>query len=329
MSSSLGYVGASIGVVIPAYKASRTILEVIRTIGPEVNKIVVVDDCCPEGTGKIVKSKSEDKRVLVIMNDINQGVGGATLRGMQALADECEAMVKIDADGQMDCSNIPLVAAPIISKEADYVKGTRFQSVAHLREMPAIRLIGNAGLSLMSKGSSGYWSVSDPTNGFIAISAPVFKLLDLEKIAKDYFFESDMLFRLGLMGAVVREIPMASIYGDEESNLSISKALISFPSRHFSRAFKRIIYKYFVYRWTVGTILLLFGAGLTVFGSVGGLVLALPNTGQNAPATAGQVMMFALPLIVGLQALMTFVALDTNQEEKTRPLSVDALHNDT
>lgn len=42
-----------IAVVIPTYKACNHILGVIDGIGPEVARIYVVDDCCPDGSGDV------------------------------------------------------------------------------------------------------------------------------------------------------------------------------------------------------------------------------------------------------------------------------------
>ena len=89
--------------------------------------------------------------------------------------------------------------------------------------MPRIRLLGNAVLSFMSKASSGYWHVFDPTNGYTAISATALRLLPLDKIADRYFFESDVLFRLGTVRAVVKDIPMVAVYQDEPSSLSVRR----------------------------------------------------------------------------------------------------------
>ena len=60
----------------------------------------------------------------------------------------------------------------------------------------------------MTKFSSGYWTVMDPTNGFFAIHARVAELLDDQQISKRFFFETDLLFHLGLIRAKVVEFPM-------------------------------------------------------------------------------------------------------------------------
>jgi len=213
-----------IAVVIPCFKVRDHVLGVIAAMPPEVERIYVVDDACPEGTGAHVEASCRDARVRVLRNESNQGVGGATLRGYEeALADGADFLVKLDGDGQMDPSRIPSLVAPLADGSADYTKGNRFFDLEDVRSMPAIRLVGNAILSFVNKVASGYWDVMDPTNGYTAIHAVVARALPLRKIARDYFFESDMLFRLSVLRAVVVDVPMAARYGDEVSNLRVSK----------------------------------------------------------------------------------------------------------
>ena len=209
-----------ITVVIPCFKVRSHILDVLSRIGPEVSRIYVVDDCCPENSGLHVQQNCRDERVVVIRSASNQGVGGAVLTGYSAaIADGADIIVKIDGDGQMDPRLLPRMVQPILKGHADYTKGNRFYDLTHIRRMPTIRLIGNAILSFMSKLSTGYWKVLDPNNGYTAIDARLIAHLPLERISKRYFFETDMLFRLNILRAVVMDIPMDAIYADEQSNL--------------------------------------------------------------------------------------------------------------
>jgi hypothetical protein len=105
--------------------------------------------------------------------------------------------------------------------------------------MPKIRLLGNLGLSFMQKISSGYWDLFDPTNGYTAINLNVLKLLNSIRFLSD-IFESDILFRLGTINAVVIDIPMKSVYADEISNLKISDILFKFMKGHIKNSIKRI-----------------------------------------------------------------------------------------
>jgi glycosyltransferase involved in cell wall biosynthesis len=148
--------GRKVAVVIPCFRVRKHIASVIGEIGPEVHSIYVVDDCCPEKTGEFVSQTIDDPRVKVIFNELNLGVGGATLAGMvRAAEDEADVIVKIDGDGQMDPHLIPAFAAVILSSEADFAKGNRFFEPEGVMTMPRTRLIGNAGLSFMAKLSTG------------------------------------------------------------------------------------------------------------------------------------------------------------------------------
>ena len=60
--------------------------------------------------------------------------------------------------------------------------------------MPAIRVLGNAGLSFFTKLSSGYWNIFDPTNGYTAVHRVALELLPLGKIDRRFFFESTCCF---------------------------------------------------------------------------------------------------------------------------------------
>src|SRR5690606_32589265 len=74
-------VADAVAVVIPSYKVTRHILGVIEGIGPEVSRIYVVDDKCPDGSGAFVREHCRDPRVVVLEHAENQGVGGAVMTG--------------------------------------------------------------------------------------------------------------------------------------------------------------------------------------------------------------------------------------------------------
>lgn len=305
-------------VVIPCYRVTNQILNVLERIGPEVSSIYVVDDGCPDNSGEYVKKYSKDSRVKVILHDQNQGVGGAVITGYRAALDGgAEIIVKVDGDGQMDPKLIPRLILPIVNGEADYAKGNRFDSLEDLYEMPRVRIFGNAILSLWSKLSTGYWRVTDPTNGFTAIGRRALEHLHLEKIRKTYFFESDMLFRLSIINAVVTDVPMKAVYRDEKSNLKIRRILFEFSWRHLVNLLKRIFYRYYLREWSVASLELPLGIGMLFFGVWFGLISFVDANSEGRSATAGQVTLSALGIILGVQLLLSFLAYDISSEPKT------------
>lgn len=317
---------SSIAVVIPCYNVRDHILSTINAIGAEVELIVVVDDKCPQNTGTFVETHGTDPRVRVIYNEVNKGVGGAVIAGYRhAVMEGADILVKIDGDGQMDPQLIPYFAGPIRKEIADYTKGNRFFAGKALRSMPAIRLLGNAVLSFMTKASSGYWNILDPTNGYTAISAKVAKVLDLDEVSNRYFFESDMLFQLGKLRAKVIDVPIMSLYGDEVSNLKIAKVMPEFFGKNIKNLFKRILYSYFIRGFSLASIALLGGILLLLVGLFSAVTVGLTSNLSGVAAATGTVVSIALMLIFGFQLLLTFLANDIASTPDTaiHPLLAD------
>jgi dolichol-phosphate mannosyltransferase len=299
-----------IAVVIPCYRVGPALQGVISAIGPEVSVIYVVDDACPANSipDSIVKV---DSRVLLFRNSENLGVGGAVMRGyIQAIEDGVDIVVKIDGDGQMDPTLISRFIAPLERGEADYTKGNRFYELEHIHRMPVLRVIGNAGLSFITKLSSGYWDIFDPTNGYTAIHTSVLKKLPLHKISKRFFFESDMLFRLNVIRAVVEDIPMDAKYENEKSNLKIRFVFFEFIYRHTVNFLRRIFYNYYLRDMSIASFELPIGVCMLSFGLIFGLHNWWLASQGGPPTTAGTVMISAVPLIMGMQFILAFLAYD-------------------
>jgi len=302
---------AHVAVVIPCYRAREHVLGVIEAVPPTVASIHIVDDACPDGTGRHVESLCRDPRVRVHHNPRNLGVGGAVMRGYEeALAAGADVIVKIDGDGQMDPRLLPLFVGPIVSGEADYTKGNRFFDLTNIARMPALRIFGNAVLSFMSKLSTGYWDIFDPTNGYTAIHADVARRLPMAKISQRYFFESDILFRLNTLRAVVVDIPMDAHYGNEVSNLRVSRVLPDFLWKHVRNFGKRIFYNFFLRELSIASFELVVGVGLTATGLVHGALGWWESSQTGHPNPPGTVMLTALLLIMGLQFLLAFLNYD-------------------
>lgn len=300
-----------IAAILPCYRVGRQVLDVIARIGPECARIYVVDDACPEGTAAVVERECRDPRVSVLRHAQNQGVGGATVTGYRAaLADGCTILVKIDGDGQMDPGLLPRFVAPIVQGQADYTKGNRFWDLANIRRMPRHRILGNLGLSFLAKLSAGYWDLFDPTNGYTALHAAVARRLPLDRVSRGYFFETDMLFRLNTVRAVVVDVPMDARYGDERSSLRPTRVLGPFLARNAANALKRVFYNYFLRDFSIATVELVAGIALLVFGGVVGIEAWTTSARTGQPTLPGTVMLAGLPILAGLQLLLAFVGYD-------------------
>ena len=301
----------AIAVVIPCYRVTGQVLDVIAAIGPDVARIYCVDDACPDGSGDLVQARAADPRVQVLRHDSNQGVGAATITGYrQAIADGMDIAVKLDGDGQMDPALIPELVAPIRRGEADYTKGNRFWDLRQIGRMPWLRRLGNLGLSFMAKASTGYWDVFDPTNGYTALHVAVAERLPLEQVSRRYFFETDLLFRLGTVRAVVVDVPMDARYGDEKSSLKVSRVFGEFAFKHLRNLGKRVVYNYYLRDLPAASLELLAGVLLLGFALVfGGWHWWLSASTGQAAAT-GTVMIAVVTFVSGLQFVLAFLNYD-------------------
>jgi len=312
-----------VAAVVPCFRVRNHIDTVLDGLAGRVDHVYVVDDACPEQTGKHVRTTRDRGFVTVIEHETNQGVGGAVISGYQhAAADGCEILVKVDGDGQMDPAYLPALIAPIAEGRADYAKGNRFFDLRTLSSMPTLRLIGNSALSLVNKLASGYWEIMDPTNGFTAIHAAVLRCLPLQQIDRRYFFESDMLFRLGCVRAKVVDVPMPARYGDEISNLRVRRVAAEFPGKYLQRFLKRIAYNYLLRGFNAGTVLLMAGLPLLAFGVGYGIWHWWLARASGVPASSGVVMLAALPTIVGTQCLLSFLSIDVGSAPR-EPIWMD------
>jgi len=218
----------------------------------------------------------------------------------------------------MDMAYVAPLVAPILLGEADYAKGNRFTSISHLQSMPAVRMFGNAALSFAAKISTGYWNIFDPTNGFTAMEAQVARMVMDKRVSRRFFFETDLLYHLGTLRAVVRDVPMPARYADEVSNLRISAIVGPFALKHIKNFFQRALGQYFVRDFNAASLELLFGVCFILFGvGYAAHYVSTPHHGQAA--SAGVVMAAALPVILGAQLLLQAMNFDV-LNVPTRPI---------
>src|SRR5690606_23935999 len=121
-----------------------------------------------------------------------------------------------------------------------------------------------------------------------------------QKISHRYFFETDMLFRLNTLRAVVVDVPMEAKYGSEVSNLKIHKVVGEFMYKHFRNCLKRIFYNYYLRDMSVASIELPLGLAMAGFGLGFGSYQWLRSISMGLSSSAGTVMLSALPVILGL-----------------------------
>ena len=222
----------------------------------------------------------------------------------------------MDGDDQMDPKYLMPLIEPIVAGEADYTKGSRFFYTRQLRQMPLVRQVGNLGLSFLTKASSGYWDVFDPTNGYTAVHRRVLEVLDWHAVDRRWFFETSMLIELNLVRAVVRDVQIPAKYADERSTLSAAGALVRFPRKLLAAFFRRLWLEYFVREFSPVSLFLVTGTLLSLFGALWGLAHWVRSAQSGIAASTGTVMIAVVPLILGVQLLLQAVSLDIQNAPK-------------
>ncbi len=307
---------AHVAVVVPCYLVAEQIARVIRGIPDWVTTIVCVDDCSPDDSSLRVW-QLHDPRVLLLRHEQNQGVGGAMITGYQeCLRRGADIIVKMDGDDQMDPRHLPALIEPLLCGQADYTKGNRWTDLDQLRTMPAVRRFGNLGLSFAIKMCSGHWQVFDPCNGYTAIRASVLRQLPLHQLAHDYYFETSMLVQLNVIRAVVQDVAMPARYADEKSSLRIGRVLRRFPGALLRSLLQRTWQRHFVRDFGPCALFLVSGLLLMSWSLAFGGWHWLQSIWTRTPATAGQVMLAALPFLMGFQLLLQAFVLEINQRDR-------------
>lgn len=231
-------------VVIPCYKVKNLVEKVIQKIDLKlVNTIIVVDDCCPENTYSYLKKK-KFKKLLLLKNKINLGVGGATIRGFRkAIKLDHDIVFKIDGDNQHNPDDLIKFLNLMRKPGVNFCKGTRFKNFNEKNKIPFLRLIGNIILTYLCRINCKNNEITDVVNGFIGIKSNLLKKLNLNIISNDFFFEEDLLFRVSLIEKKIYELPIKTIY-HSKSNLSPLKTVLPFIFKHLRNFLIRLNHEF-------------------------------------------------------------------------------------
>lgn len=301
---------AKVAIIIPCYRVERHIADVIRGIPSHFRAIICIDDASPDGSVGAIEAL-KDPRVTIVRHEKNRGVGGAMKTGYaEAMRLGAHICVKMDGDGQMNPEHLDDLVAPLLEDVAEYAKGNRFVDLAALRQMPKRRLFGNAFLSFTSKMACGYWNMLDVSNGFTAINSELLRRVDFNQMSDRYFFETSVLIELNILRATVADVEMPALYGDEQSSLRISRVASTFPPLLLRGTLRRFYWRYLIEEFGVVSVCALSGLVFLLFGILFGAWHWIESARTGAIATAGTVIIAAMPIILGMQLMLAAVLLD-------------------
>jgi hypothetical protein len=127
-----------------------------------------------------------------------------------------------------------------------------------------------------------------------------------------------MLIELYHSDAIIQEIPMKAKYGDEISNLSLTRALFGFPPKLAKAFIRRILLKYFLFDFNIASFYILFGFPLFTIGIIYGIANYIKYGSSHTPAPTGTVVIPTLLIIMGFQLLLSATSFDISNYPKSK-----------
>lgn len=321
------YKGKTIGVVVPAYNEELLIRKTISTIPEYVDLIIVVNDGSVDRTKEIIREYGmSDSRIVLIDHVVNKGLGQSLVDGyLKAREMELDVTAVMAGDAQMNPDDLLDVISPIIEGGADYVKGNRLFVSDVAEHMPMHRLIGNAGLTFLTKFATGYWHVVDPQCGYTAISRHALAIIPIDRMIKGYGYNADILNMLNIHNLAVADVEVEPVYGDEQSKIKLHKYIPAVSALLIKLFFRRLIKKYLMrdfnplcLSYIAGIFLFVFLASPLFF-----RLIYLYFVEGMFPQTTMLCLMFSS--IASLQILLSAVQYDM---EDNRPLCVRVRHRE-
>ena len=304
-------------VVIPCYNEEKMITQTIKKIPEYIDHIIAVNDASTDNTiGVLNKLKKQYSKLIVVDNKVNQGVGGALIAGYDYAIKNTKATAIgiVAGDDQFDSSYLKAMLDDFIDQSADYVKASRFFHREAFKTMPKYRQFGNIFISLLTKFSTGYYSITDITNGCGWLRREIIEKVDFSIVEKRYDYETSMLTALSIANAKVIDHAVPAHYGDEKSTIKLIPTAWRNLKAVWKGFWRRIYYKYVLYGFHPVALFLFTGMFFLIISLLLTIFLLYVKLFAHQSPTAGSVMLAVLPFILGIQLTLTALTIDVSNE---------------
>jgi glycosyltransferase involved in cell wall biosynthesis len=217
-------------IFIPAYEAARTLEALVRAIEPDVYRavdaILIQDDCSTDDTyERGLRLAAEFAKVRVVRNDRNLGYGGTKKKAYRALlADGFEAIAMLHGDAQYPPESLSRILAPILTRRADIVLGSRVLGTPLRDGMPVYKLVGNRFLTGVLNRALGL-RLTDYHTGLRAYSASALRTVDYATCGDGHEISAQLLVRAAAHGLRITEVPVSANYGPASRSCSFSTSV--------------------------------------------------------------------------------------------------------
>ena len=199
-------------VSIPAYNEEKNIYRVFEQLEefdiPSIADVLVIDDASTDHTGEIVRKKQYG----LISHIYNLGYGSALQSGYKyAVRRNYEYVIQLDADGQHDACNIPVIYEELKGKgmdeeTPDIVLGARFMKESSDFPVSCVKKAAYVMFRFLIRQVTGR-HIADPTTGLQGLGRRAFIYYSKYNHFDDQYPDANMLMQMLLMGYRVKEIP--------------------------------------------------------------------------------------------------------------------------
>jgi GT2 family glycosyltransferase len=211
-------------IVLPAYKAAKTLVEVVGDIPPgHADRILLVDDASADATVSVATAL----RLDVIRHPRNLGYGGNQKTCYsQALKMGADVVVMLHPDGQYDPAIIPNLCQAIENGDADIVLGSRWLGIDPAKAgMPWWKRIGNRFLTATENRVLGL-NLSEYHTGYRAYSRRFLEAIPFLENSNDFVFDTQVLIQAAAFGFKIGEVPAIGKYHEDASSISFSTSTV-------------------------------------------------------------------------------------------------------
>jgi glycosyltransferase involved in cell wall biosynthesis len=195
-----------LAIVIPALDEEATIRNVAERALRQSDWVIVVDDGSRDGTAKAL----EGLPVSLVSNPRTLGKAASLWRGMAiALAEEADAVVTLDGDGQHEPEDVPKLLATWRERPDAIVIGARQW---RRDAAPKMRYYANRFANFWVAWAAGY-AIPDSQSGFRLYPVEVLRRVRVAHgTGARFCFESEVLIEAGRIGVRSVPVPIAAIY---------------------------------------------------------------------------------------------------------------------
>ena len=210
-------------VVLPAYKAAKTLEKTYREIPFDlVDDVILCDDASPDDTVEVGKRLNIKH---IIQHDINKGYGGnqKSLYN-KALALGGDIIIMLHPDYQYTPKLIPAMVSIIGNNLYDVVLGSRILGNGALKGgMPMYKYIANRFLTLTQNILINH-KLSEYHTGYRAFSRAVLEGINFNENDDDFVFDNEMLSQIVYKGYGIGEVTCPTKYFEEASSINFQRS---------------------------------------------------------------------------------------------------------